>query len=98
LAIDNASAMAAQDFFSHTAPDGQWLTDRAAAADYGVWLFLGENLAAGQPTPERVVAAWLDSPTHRANVLAAEACEIGVGRAPASAGRYAVYWVMEVGC
>ena len=38
------------------------------------------------------------SPTHRANVLAAEACDVGVGRATAARARYDVYWVMEVGC
>lgn len=29
----------------------------------------GEDVAEGQPTPEAVVAAWMASPPHRANIL-----------------------------
>jgi uncharacterized protein YkwD len=97
-ASDYAATMGVGGFFSHTGPGGERLTDRAEAAGYLDWSFLGENLAAGQPTPERVVAAWMASQTHRANVLAAEACRIGVGHAAAAQGRYDEYWVMEIGC
>ena len=95
---DYAAAMAGGGTFSHISLDGSGVQDRGAAHGYAGWTFLGENLAAGQSTPERVVRAWMASPAHRANVLAAQACDIGVGRAIAPGARYDVYWVMEIGC
>jgi uncharacterized protein YkwD len=97
-AADYAAAMAGGGFFSHTGADGSDLRQRGQAHGYGDWSFLGENLAAGQDTPEAIVQAWMRSPTHRANVLAADACDIGVGHASAEAGRYDNYWAMEIGC
>jgi uncharacterized protein YkwD len=92
-----AADMAAEDFFSHTGADGSDHIRRTEAAGYVDWSFLGENLAAGQPTPERVVAAWMKSPTHRANVLAPDAREIGIGHAAVSGRAYDDYWAMETG-
>lgn len=40
---------------------------------------LGENIAAGQSTPEEVVEAWMQSPGHRANILNANFTKLGVG-------------------
>lgn len=39
----------------------------------------GENIAAGQDTPQDVVDAWMNSPGHRANILRPEFTSIGVG-------------------
>ncbi len=39
----------------------------------------GENIAAGQETPQDVVDAWMNSPGHRANILRPEFTSIGVG-------------------
>jgi uncharacterized protein YkwD len=96
-ATSYASYMARVSFFSHRGPDGSTLVSRAEAAGYTAWSFLAENLAAGQPTPRRVVDAWMKSPTHRANVLAPEARQIGIGKALNPASRYRVYWAMEMG-
>jgi uncharacterized protein YkwD len=93
-----AGSMAGGNFFSHTGPDGSDVVRRAEAAGYVGWSFLGENLAAGQPTPERVVAGWMNSPGHRANVLAPSACEVGIGHAYNPASKYGNYWSMETGC
>jgi uncharacterized protein YkwD len=93
-----ATTLADADAFSHVGPDGSRVSDRAEAQGYLGWTFRGENLAAGQDSPERVVQAWMASPTHRANVLASQACDIGVGRATARGARYDNYWVMEIGC
>jgi uncharacterized protein YkwD len=89
--------MASANFFAHTAPDGSTLTQRAEAAGYNTWTFLAENLAGGQPTPERVVAAWMKSPGHRANILASEATEVGVGHAYNSGAKFGHYWALEFG-
>lgn len=53
----------------------------------------GENIAAGYKTPEAVVAAWMGSSRHRANILNPNFTHIGVGYA--SGGSYGHYWVQE---
>lgn len=50
----------------------------------------GENIAAGQRTPQEVVKAWMESPGHRANILKSGYTHIGVGHA--SGGSYGHYW------
>lgn len=53
----------------------------------------GENIAAGQQTPESVVDSWMKSPGHRANILKAEYTQIGCG--VAIGGQYGFYWTQE---
>ena len=92
-----ADAMATDSFFAHQAPNGSTFITRDEAAGYRDWSFLGENIAAGQTTPQQVVAAWLASPEHRANVLSAKATQIGVGQAYRVGSPYGYYWVQEFG-
>jgi uncharacterized protein YkwD len=56
---------------------------------------VGENLAAGQPTPERAFTDWMNSPSHRDNILDPRFTELGVG--VRFGGEYGVYWVQEFG-
>ena len=57
--------------FSHTRPDGTaWRTVSGAA--------YGENIAKGQRTADKVMAAWLTSQGHRENILRASYGSIGV--------------------
>lgn len=53
----------------------------------------GENIAAGQATPEEVVKRWLNSPDHRRNILNPGFAEIGCG--VAFGGNLQVYWTQE---
>ncbi len=53
----------------------------------------GENIAAGQKTPQAVVTGWMNSPGHRQNILNANYTEIGVGYA--AGGSYGHYWTQE---
>jgi len=92
-----ADYMAKANFFAHQGPDGSNLETRADAAGYTTWTFLAENLAAGQPTPQRVVQAWMNSPSHRANILAPDATEIGLGHAFGPGTTYGNYWALEFG-
>jgi uncharacterized protein YkwD len=69
--------MAANDYFSHTSLDGATAQDRAEAA--GFIGLVGENIAAGQRSPQDVMAAWMDSDGHRANILNCDYTVIGVG-------------------
>jgi uncharacterized protein YkwD len=69
--------MAANDYFSHTGLDGSTAQDRAEAA--GFTGLVGENIAAGQTSAEDVMAAWMASEGHRANILNCDYVVIGVG-------------------
>lgn len=76
--------------FSHTRPDGsswQTLLDRHSVK----WRFNGENIAAGQKTPALVMAGWMASPGHRANILNKNFTHLGVGVRADSKGR--LNWV-----
>lgn len=55
-----------------------------------------ENIAAGFPTPEAAMQAWMNSDGHRQNILSASSWEIGVGYFD-GAGYYGVYWVQDFG-
>ena len=82
--------MVARHFFSHTAPGGVGLADRIAATGYlpadDRWA-LGENLGWGQgkmSTPVAMVAGWMMSPGHRANILADDYRDIAIACVPGS--------------
>ncbi|MCM1055788.1 MAG: CAP domain-containing protein [Bacteroides sp.] len=62
----------------HIRPDGTSCTTafNQNGIFYGAW---GENVAAGQTTPEEVVAAWMNSPPHRSAILSADYTYMGVG-------------------
>ena len=94
-ARDHASDMAAKNYFSHTSQDGRTFDVRITNAGYSGYRALGENIAAGQPTPESVVAGWLNSPGHCSNIMSASYKELGVGMA--TGGSYGTYWVQDFG-
>ncbi len=88
LAADARLRMAAQlhsddmhtnGFMGHVGSDGSRLGDRVARQGYG-WSSLGENVAAGYGTPEAVMAGWLASPGHCANLMRASYVHLGLGR------------------
>lgn len=89
----HAANMANQDKLDHTL-DGKDLADRAKAAGYA-FRRLGENIAWNQPTPNTVVASWMDSKGHRANILNAQFTHIGV--AVAKNKKDEPYWVQVFG-
>jgi hypothetical protein len=61
--------MLARSYFSHIDPDGNYVWPKIEAAGYKPYTTLGENLAMDFSSPEELVAAWMNSPTHRANLL-----------------------------
>lgn len=80
----HSNDMLSGGFFSHTSPAGDSFIDRITATGYmrgaRSWL-VGENLVWGsleRSTPASMVAAWMDSPTHRANLLRSRFREIGI--------------------
>lgn len=92
-----ADEMAREGFFAHQSPKGSTFVARNEAAGYTGWTFLGENLAGGQPDPQSVVNAWLNSPSHRDNILSPNARELGVGYVYRAGSVYGHYWVQEFG-
>lgn len=69
--------MFAQQYWSHTAPDGTepWYFVEQSGYKYKI---AGENLARDFMNTGDMVQAWMASPTHRANVLNAKFEEIGI--------------------
>lgn len=63
-----ANDLLEKDYFSHQSPEGvsPWYWLKKAGYDYEI---AGENLAIGFLDSEEVYSAWLDSPSHRANLL-----------------------------
>jgi uncharacterized protein YkwD len=90
-----ACEMVSYNFFDHVDPiTGSTLRDRAREFSYDYWI-IGENLAAGQRSPAEVVAAWMNSPCHRENVMNPAFTELGIG--VRVGGTYGYYWVQEFG-
>jgi uncharacterized protein YkwD len=78
VAQAHSEDMVARNFFSHTNPDGLSPFDRLAEAGIS-YSGAAENIAYGYPTAEAVLAAWLGSPGHRANIENCSLTEHGVG-------------------
>jgi uncharacterized protein YkwD len=91
-----SQVLATSDCFSHSCGPAPDLADRDQRADYFGWTMLGENIASGYPTPEAVVAGWMVSPGHRANILSPEYTEFGVGVVHGE-GQPGIYWTEEFG-
>lgn len=78
--------MVVDDYFEHIGPRGQTPLQRMRAAGYIYSLQLsfqvGENIAWGTlwlGTPRSIVAAWMASPGHRANILDGHFRDTGIG-------------------
>jgi uncharacterized protein YkwD len=90
-----AEHMAKNEYFSHYAPDGispwYWFDQ----AGY-VYAHAGENLAIHFTDSSEVVDAWMDSPTHRANIVGSQYTEIGVGTAKGEYEGYDTVYVVQL--
>lgn len=73
-----AEDMAQKGYFAHVGPDGKEPWAWVAEAGYK-YRTAGENLAVRFTDSREVVEAWMDSPSHRANILKPVYTEIGVG-------------------
>lgn len=92
-----ADDMAAKGYFSHTSPDGSEPWDWIAAAGYD-YAHAGENLAVNFSDSENVMRAWMESPTHRANVMSSRYTEIGIATAVGEyKGKQAIFVVQMFG-
>jgi uncharacterized YkwD family protein/spore coat assembly protein SafA len=78
-----------KNYFSHTSPT--YGSPFTMIKNFGIsYRAAGENIAAGQKTPQEVMNAWMNSEGHRKNILSSQYTEIGVGYA--KGGSYGHYW------
>ncbi|MBA3758522.1 CAP domain-containing protein [Candidatus Saccharibacteria bacterium] len=79
-----ANDMVARNYWSHNTPDGQepWVFVNNAGYKY---LKAGENLAYGFNDSSSTVTGWMNSPTHKANMLDSAFSEVGFGFANSEA-------------
>jgi len=95
-ALAHSRDMAERDYFSHDDPEGRSVGRRATAAGYR-WQHVGENIAAGLGEPAGVVAGWLASPGHCANIMAPDFAEMGAAYAVRNGSARGVWWTQTFG-
>lgn len=71
-----AQDMFAQNYWAHNSPLGKMPWDFIKASGYD-YEFAGENLARGFTTAPDVVTAWMNSPSHRENMLSPHYHDVG---------------------
>lgn len=92
-----ADDMAEKGYFAHVSPEGltPWYWIGEAGYEY---LYAGENLAVNFYDSEEVEDAWMNSPTHKANILSKNFKEIGIATAKGSyKGENSVFVVQMFG-
>ncbi len=72
-----ARQLAQRHHLDHKDPQGRGPDARVEERGYH-WMYVAENLAAGQLSPAEVVQDWLNSPPHRAALLSDHPEELGV--------------------
>lgn len=94
----HAKWMAENDSMTHESPGGALGDDvwaRVSNTDFA-GTALGENIAAGYPSAASVVAGWMDSDGHCANIMMAQATWTGIGYYEGD-GSYGQYWTQVFG-
>lgn len=99
-ALCNAANMRAIEMdysgnFSHTRPDGESCFEVFDVCNVQWGKRCGENIAAGQVTPEEVMDSWMHSEGHKANILNASYTKMGLGYSTGGGGKYHRYWAQE---
>lgn len=92
-----ADDMLKEGYFAHASPDGRVPWDFIQKAGYD-YLSAGENLAVNFIEAENVETAWMNSPTHKANIVNKNFEEIGIGIAQGEyQGHQAIFVVQMFG-
>jgi hypothetical protein len=78
IAEGRARDLLAKQYFDHVSPTGEQASDVAQHIGYA-YKIIAENLAQGFfPTGKKMVDGWMQSPSHRKNLLNPEVKEIGI--------------------
>ncbi len=96
IAMDHAQDMSTHSYFDHRARDGSQPAGRATRGGYN-WRSVGENIAAGQQTPEAAVDGWIKSPPHCQNLMGGQFNEMGIAFSVNKASEAGIYWVQMFG-
>ena len=91
----HSADMANTGKFSHDGADGSDPGARMRQAGYDPGAGWAENIARGQASAASVMAAWMASPGHRANILNCDFKAIGVGAARSARGQ--LFWTQDFG-
>ena len=76
---------------SHIRPDGsEWWTVNPS-------IMYGENIACGQQSASEVFQAWVNSPSHKSNMLNPDYKTMGAAYCVSGDGAYGTYWAQEFG-
>ncbi len=100
-ALNNSAYLHSKDMaktnqLSHYSKKYGGSAERATAAGYK-WSALGENIAAGYYSVEEVIAGWMDSPGHCANIMDPNFTDLGVGAYYRSGTSYGTFWTIQLG-
>lgn len=93
-ALEHSEFMADNAVLTHAGPGGEQVEGRVGMTDYE-WRNLGENVAVGQSSPKQVVAAWLHSPGHCANIMNPEFTDMGAAFETRSDS--SIFWTQVLG-
>lgn len=89
--LSNIRSKETATLFSHQRPDGtSW--SMVLKQNNVSYTSAAENIAAGQNTPEAVVKEWMNSPSHRANIMNSKYNKIGVSCYVDQNAPYRYYW------
>ncbi len=90
-----ADDMAAKTYFAHTSPEGitPWFWFQKAGYSF---FYAGENLAVDFDESDEVTRAWMQSPTHRANIMNGRFSEIGVATAEGTHKGHKTTYVVQM--
>jgi uncharacterized protein YkwD len=95
-AARHSADMARHNYFDHVDKRGDRIAQRASAEGYP-WRSVGENIAGGDESVERVVRGWIASPEHCRNMMAPEFKDIGVACVRGNNTEWGTYWTMVLG-
>jgi len=91
VAREHSVDMATMNYFSHKDINGRYVSDRADSFGLKKWRAIGENIAFNKGFADpitRTVELWMNSSSHRQNLLDDHWKESAVGIAVASDGSY----------
>ncbi len=94
-AMEKAKDMLEKGYWDHFGPNGEtpWQFIKGEGYEYSV---AGENLAKGFTDKSKMMNSWLNSPTHKANIVKAEYTDVGVAVIDGELGGKNVTLVVQV--
>lgn len=93
-ALLHTQDMARHGYFDHQGRDGRDASQRVDAAGYD-WSSTSENIALGARSLDEVMAMWINSPGHCANMMAPEPRDFGLACVARPGGQ--PYWTLVLG-